>query len=61
MELLAAALRERGYVVLVTREPGGTALGEAVRELLLDPDITACRLVRRPCCTQPLGLIWWSR
>jgi dTMP kinase len=37
MELLAAALRERGYVVLVTREPGGTALGEAVRDLLLDP------------------------
>jgi dTMP kinase len=37
MELLAAALRERGYVVLVTREPGGSDLGEAVRELLLDP------------------------
>lgn len=37
MELLASALRERGYVVSVTREPGGTALGEAVRDLLLDP------------------------
>lgn len=37
MELLAEALRERGYVVLVTREPGGTALGEAIRDLLLDP------------------------
>ncbi len=37
MELLAAGLRERDYVVLVTREPGGTALGEAVRDLLLDP------------------------
>jgi dTMP kinase len=37
MELLAAALRERGYVVAVTREPGGTALGEAVRDVLLDP------------------------
>jgi dTMP kinase len=37
MELLAAALRERGYVVTVTREPGGTALGEAVRDVLLDP------------------------
>jgi dTMP kinase len=37
MELLAAALRDRGYVVLVTREPGGTALGESVRDLLLDP------------------------
>jgi dTMP kinase len=37
MELLAEALRERGYVVLVTREPGGTALGEAIRSILLDP------------------------
>jgi len=37
MELLAEALRERGYVVLVTREPGGTLLGEAIRDLLLDP------------------------
>lgn len=37
MELLAAALRERGYVVLVTREPGGTSLGEAIRDVLLDP------------------------
>jgi dTMP kinase len=37
MELLASSLREKGYVVLVTREPGGTLLGEAVRELLLDP------------------------
>jgi dTMP kinase len=37
MELLAAGLRERGYVVLVTREPGGTVLGEAIRDVLLDP------------------------
>ncbi|MFH1834313.1 MAG: dTMP kinase, partial [bacterium] len=36
MELLAAALRERGYVVLLTREPGGTTLGESIRDLLLD-------------------------
>lgn len=37
MELLAAGLRERGYVVTITREPGGTALGEDIRRLLLDP------------------------
>jgi dTMP kinase len=37
MELLASALREKGYVVLVTREPGGTPVGEAIRDLLLDP------------------------
>ena len=29
--------RERGMDVVVTREPGGTSLGEEVRSLLLDP------------------------
>ncbi len=35
-ELLAEALREDGREVVTTREPGGTALGEQVRELLLN-------------------------
>jgi dTMP kinase len=30
-------LRAAGYDVLVTREPGGTEMGERVRDLLLDP------------------------
>ena len=34
LERLAEALRERGLKVLVTREPGGTPLGEGVRDLL---------------------------
>jgi dTMP kinase len=33
--LLADALRERGVQVMVTREPGGTPIGEAIREVLL--------------------------
>ena len=33
--LLAAALRARGYEVVITREPGGTELGVRIRELLL--------------------------
>ncbi|MGN0073008.1 MAG: dTMP kinase [Coriobacteriales bacterium] len=35
LRLLAAALEERGYQVLALREPGGTAAGERVREILL--------------------------
>jgi dTMP kinase len=34
-ELLADELRRRGREVVLTREPGGTELGERVRELLL--------------------------
>ena len=34
---LAASLGDRGYPVLLVYEPGGTPLGEAIRELLLTP------------------------
>jgi dTMP kinase len=38
-EQLADYLRGRGGEVLLVREPGGTRLGERVREVLLDPDL----------------------
>jgi dTMP kinase len=37
LERLAQRLRARGLDPLVTREPGGTPLGEGIRTLLLDP------------------------
>ncbi len=37
LRLVAQALREQGYDVIETREPGGTILAEKVRELVLDP------------------------
>lgn len=36
VEWLAETLRSRGLTVMVTREPGGTPLGEKLRELLLN-------------------------
>ena len=39
--LLAQWLRERGYEVILTREPGGTDIGDQIRTVLHDPRNTA--------------------
>jgi dTMP kinase len=39
-ELLASALRSRGDMVTVTREPGGTRAGEFIRAIFLDSNIS---------------------
>ena len=38
-DLIQSVLESRGCEVVVTREPGGTALGEALRSILLSGDI----------------------
>lgn len=37
LNLLAEHLKKRGFIVRCTREPGGTAIGDKIRALLLDP------------------------
>lgn len=41
IDFVAARLRERGIDVVVTREPGGTEVGEALRELVLRRPMSA--------------------
>jgi len=38
-KMLAKYLEKKGYSVLITREPGGTSVGEKIREILLSPEI----------------------
>jgi len=39
IQMLAQALREKGVAVDLTREPGGTEVGEKIREVLLDSQL----------------------
>ncbi len=41
LEFVADWLRQQGHEVIVTREPGGTPLGETLRELLLHREMDA--------------------
>ncbi|MFH1653346.1 MAG: dTMP kinase [Pseudomonadota bacterium] len=38
IKLLADFLKKEGSQVLLTREPGGTSIGDKIREILLDPE-----------------------
>ncbi len=55
LEAVRALLAERGIDVLVTREPGGTQSGEAIRSVLLDPNLKGL------CAETELLLMFASR
>ena len=38
ISILKESLIEKGYDVILTREPGGTDISEKIRELILDPE-----------------------
>jgi len=42
IDTIARFLSEEGYIVLKTREPGGTRLGEKIRDILLDHKHPIC-------------------
>ena len=38
IDLLKKYLENKGYDIVIAREPGGTTIGEAIREIILNPD-----------------------
>ena len=40
IQLLSDYLRKKGYEIIVTREPGGNRISEAIREIILNKDYT---------------------
>lgn len=55
LETVRTELAARGFDVVVTREPGGTSAGEAIRQVLLDPAL------RGMCAESELLLMFASR
>ena len=53
LDAVRERLESRGVAVIVTREPGGTVLGEAVREIVLDP-------ARRNLCAESELLLMFA-
>lgn len=59
--ILAAYLREYHHHVLTTREPGGTAIGDQIRTILLDNKESQEMHPRAELLLfVPLGRNWWN-
>jgi dTMP kinase len=54
LQIIEQVLREQGKEIIRTREPGGTVLGEKIRDLLLDTS-------HRPCAESELLLMFAAR
>jgi dTMP kinase len=52
ISLLGDHLRSKHRAVTLTREPGGTPIGDQVRKILLDPGNKALTRLRN-CCSMP--------
>ena len=59
LQWLAQLLEERGIAVRATREPGGTALGERLRELAARPRSTPAPRRPRRCSCSPRAASTW--
>ena len=57
LPLLAGYLREQGFDVLTTREPGGTSIGDQIREVLVRMENQELH----PRTEILPGRSWWSK
>ena len=48
IELLKKYFSEKGYEIVITREPGGTKISEAIREIILNKEYTEMHFYMPP-------------
>ncbi len=58
---LVEYLREKGYTVFPTREPGGTSIGEQIREVIHDLKNVEMHPRAKLCYTRPRAPRSWKR
>ena len=61
IELLADHLRREGRNVVTVREPGGTRIGDSIRDVILDYAHKAMVPRVRYCYSMRRGRNWWKK